>query len=95
MKIKMLNNLIGVERKDKASKKSTESFLAVPDSVDSLGIIKYLGETYEGPLKVGDQVYFGGNRERIRMSSADIEVMSPENIVAIIEDLDEKDSKKS
>jgi co-chaperonin GroES (HSP10) len=87
MKIKMLNNLIGVEKKAKASKKS-EGFLAMTESVDSSGIIKFIGDKYDGDLKVGDSVYYGNKRERIRIGNNDVEVMEASNIVAILEESD-------
>ena len=85
MKIRMLNALIGVEKKSKSSKKS-EGFLAMAESVDSLGIIKFIGSEYNGDLKVGDSIYFGNKREQIRMNSMDIEVMEASNIVAVLEE---------
>lgn len=94
MKIRMLKDFIGVERKGKSNNKD-KSFLAVTEVVDSLGIIRFIGEGYEGTLKVGDSVYFGNQRQQIRMQNMDIEVMASENIVAVVEDSDEKDSKES
>lgn len=93
MKIKMLGNFIGVEKKGKPSK-TKDSFLHIPEAADSLGEIRFLGIEYSGLLKIGMKVYFGDKRSEVRIQGLDIQVMSPENIIALVEE-DNADSEES
>lgn len=92
MKVKMLNNLLGVSKVGKSNK--TDGLFADVETTQNLGIIRYLGEDVSEKFKVGQKVYFGNKREEIRMDSADIIVMEEDNIYAIVEeDSDGEDQK--
>ncbi len=82
MTLRMENNRIGVELLKKS--KNKETFLNIPEAVDNLGTVRFVfsGCKYE----VGQKVYYGGKRERIRMAGVDVEVMEPDNIIAIVEE---------
>lgn len=81
----MLNDFIGVEQKSKSSKKQG-GFLEMPEVADSLGIVKFVGNAYDGPIKVGDAIHYANERQQIRMQGMDIHVMKPDNIIAIVEE---------
>ncbi len=93
MKIKMLKDFIGVEQKLKSSKKKVDGLFHIPESVDSLGTIQFVGESYDGQLKPGMHVYYGDKRTQIRMGGMDIQVMDPSNIIAIAEDQEDEHDK--
>lgn len=83
MSIKMMPGKIAVEKLGKSTKKNEGAFF-VPETIDSLGVIRHLAEDVK-ELKVGDQVYYGDKRQQIRMSGVDLEIMHLENIIAINE----------
>lgn len=85
MNIKMVNKKIGVEKLGKSSKKIDNSFLAMIEVVDNLGIIRFSFEGSQFP--VGTKVYYGSKREEVRMNGKDIQIMDEENIFAIVEEL--------
>lgn len=85
MKVKMLNNKIAIEVSGKM-KKQENSFLSMPDSTDSTGIVKFLSEDYEGPLKTGMRVCYGDKRNRVKMLGMELEVMSPDNVFAVLQE---------
>lgn len=89
MKIKMVNKKIGVEKLGKSSKKS-DGFLSLPETVDSLGIVRFSfnGSTFP----VGTKVYYGSTREEIRMSGKDLQIMNEDNIIAVVGEPDEEDA---
>lgn len=80
----MLNNLLAIEQIGKTSK--NDGMFAEVDVTHNLGIIRYVGESADKSFKVGQKVYFGNEREEIRMSSIDVLVMKDSNIYAIVED---------
>jgi len=95
MKLRMINNLIAVERINKESKKRDNLGFAIPEVQDSSGVIKLLPEGYTGPLKEGDQIYFKAkNVEVIRIKGADLLIMEPGNVVAIQDGESHEDSKE-
>lgn len=84
MQVKMRGNKIGVQKLGKASKPN--SYIAMPEVVDSLGVIRYLGDNAPEDLELGMKVYYGTKRQQIRMGDADIEVMEEDNIYAVVEE---------
>jgi len=86
MKLKVRDELIFVEKLNKAPKKKTGTLLVEAQVSDSSGIIRNIGTEYKGDLQVGMQVYYGRDRQEIRMSGVDILIMKPENVVAIVEE---------
>lgn len=87
MQVKMVNNKIAVEKLKRAAK-TTASFLHEPNVSDNQGVIKFapIGSEYV----VGMRVYYGNNREEIRMNGIDVYIMDADNIVAIVEDTSEQ-----
>lgn len=94
-KIKMLRDLIGVEKAGKSSSKQTGTLFAQVDVTHNVGVIRYIGEGVQGKFSVGQKVYIGNQREEIRMDGADIMVMKEDNVVAIVEDSDEETQENS
>ncbi len=94
MSILMRGNKIGVEKVGKSS--SNLNGIIMPDVADSLGIIRYVGDSVETDIVVGLKVYYGTKRQQIRMGGSDIEVMESDNVLAIVEDAlnDKKNSEK-
>ncbi len=84
MPIVMRGNKIGIEKVGKAAKK--QGGIIMPEVADSLGIIRYLGDEAEKDLEIGDKVYYGTERQQVRMGGADIEVMESDNVLAIVEE---------
>ena len=83
MKIKMVNNKIGVV--ETLEKKEYSGFsLATPESPFNFGIVKYASEGSKYPE--GTKVFFGTKREQIRMGEDIVQVMEEDNIVAIAAD---------
>jgi co-chaperonin GroES (HSP10) len=89
MKVKMLGNNIGVEPLGK-SKKKDSGFLVMPEAQDSSGVIRFLGEDYEGKLQVGTIICYGDSKKAVKLSGKEILVMSPDNIYAILEEDNEE-----
>ena len=85
MKVRMLNNFVGVEQVGKTSKK--DGMFAQVETTNNLGIIKFVGEEADKKFQVGQKIYFGNQREEIRMSDEDIQIMEDSNIYAIVEDV--------
>ena len=92
MKIKMVNGKIAVEKATKSKKVSDLGFAEV-EAVDSLGIIRYVPEN--SAYSVGQKIYYGGKREEVRMAGIDVQVMNEDNIIAIAEDSDDKQSQQA
>lgn len=90
MKVRMLRNLIGVEKQGKPARKSAGDIFAPVEAVHNIGIIRYIGEELQDKFSVGQKVYCGNQREEIRMNGADIMVMQEANVFAIVEDSDEE-----
>lgn len=85
----VINRKILVESINKGPKKEKDQFFADVEVSDSLGVIIAMDEDIteeDSRLFVGKKVYYGNDRTRIRMSGKDVEVMSPENIVAVKND---------
>lgn len=91
-KVKMLGTNVGVERVGKSTKRS-EGFLHMPETTNSLGVVQFVGEEYDGPIKVGTKVYFSNKREEITMEGMTIQVMDASNIVAIVEEEESAEQK--
>lgn len=91
MIIKMLNSYVGVEKSKKS--KQGEGLLHIPEVTDSVGIVRFLGENYQGELQLGDKVYFGDKRNEVRMGKMDIQVMLPDNIFAVVKEFQDGSEK--
>lgn len=89
----MLNNLVGVEQVGKTSK--TDGMFAEVETTHNLGIIKFVGESADEKFLVGQKVYFGNEREEIRMSSLDVLIMKDSNIYAIVEEVSNEEKAVS
>lgn len=82
MQVQMQNEYIGVEKLKESAK--DKGFLSMPDAIHAVGIVRY---TFDGcPYEIGQKVYFGSKREQILMQGANIEVMKPDNVVAVIKE---------
>jgi len=86
-KLRMLGKKLGVEKIGKTNKKNESSLFTIPESSDSTGYIKYIGEEYDGPLQKGMKVIFSNQREKVYVQESEIMIMDPENVVAILEEL--------
>jgi co-chaperonin GroES (HSP10) len=87
-KISLLGTLVGVEELKNSNKESTGAFV-LPEMAENLGIVRYVGEGLppsQGPLRVGDKVYFGSKRETVRMKGVDILIMEYTNVIGIVEE---------
>lgn len=92
----MRDNKIGVQKLGKSTQENKSSLIIMPESSDSLGIIRFLGTNVPNDLEVGMQVYYGTKHQRVKMNGLDIEVMEDDNIFAIAKDSDETaEPKKS
>lgn len=89
MKVRMLRNLLGVEKLGKAAKKDDTKLFAPVDVTHNVGVIRYVGEALKEKFSEGQKVYVGNKREEIRMNGADIMVMEEDNVIAIEEASDE------
>lgn len=89
-KIHFLGNLVGIEKASTQSKKKKDDdslFIREPEVADDYGTVRYIGANVKDPaFKVGDKVYFGRERQELRMSGQDILVMKVENVVALVEE---------
>ena len=90
MKVRMLRNLIGVEKVGKTTKRNSGDIFAPVEVTHNIGIIRYIGEELTDKFSVGQKVYCGNQREELRMNGADIMVMQEANVFAIVEDSDEE-----
>lgn len=86
-KIIMMNQKIAVQKIEKSDNKESNDVFTIPEVSDNLGIVMYTQENSE--YKIGDKVYYGSNRESIRMHGIDVNVMDESNIVALVEESDE------
>lgn len=66
--------------------KKTGSLFVEPEAADTSGRILGIGHEYDGPLKVGMKVYYGNKRQQLRIRSKTVEVMDPDNIIAVIDE---------
>ncbi|MCG3175419.1 MAG: hypothetical protein MOGMAGMI_00348 [Candidatus Omnitrophica bacterium] len=80
--LQVLNSYIVVEEPQKVKK--AQGLLTIPDQVDCTGIVKFLGSEYKGDLKVGDSVFYGDVRFKIRVEGRELLVMEESNIFAKI-----------
>ncbi len=85
MNIKMRNAYIGVQKSEKTKQKNQDALFHIPENSDNFGVIRYIGEKYDGALKVGDPVIYGTKRERFKIEGLDIEVMLDDNVVAVLD----------
>ena len=86
MKIKMLRNLLGVEKLAKSSGRSEGQLFAQAEVGFNTGIILHVGEELEKKFSVGQKIYFGAQREEIRIDGKDVMVMEEKNVFALAED---------
>jgi len=93
MKIRMLNNLIGVEQVGKTTK--NDGMFAETEVTHNLGLIKFVGESADEKFSVGQKIYFGNERESIIMSSEEVLIMKDTNIYAIVEDVSNEEKAVS
>lgn len=84
MTLKMRGNRIGVERLGKSQ--NNETILAMPEDTNSMGIVKFVGDSAPDDLKPGMKVCFGNKREPITIKGKEILVMDEDNVVAIVEE---------
>lgn len=94
-KIQMLRNLLGVQKLGKPSKHSPDVIFAPTESTFNMGAIQFVGEELSQKFKVGQKIYFGNQREQIRMADMDIMVMKEDNVYATVEEVDEEISEES
>ncbi len=84
-KVDFLWKLVGVEKANKSQNAKQGLFVEEPEIADDYGVIRYIGKDIENPpFARGDKVYFGKNRQELRMSGKDILVMEASNVLAIV-----------
>lgn len=88
--VKMLRNLLGVEKMGKPSRRNAGDLFAPTDVSFNLGTIRYVGEELQSKFSVGQKVYIGNQREELRIEGIDIMVMEEKNVIAIVEDSHEE-----
>jgi len=88
--LKVLKDKVLVEKLQKKPEKSNNSLFVDAEVSDSQGTIIALGEDYSGSLAIGNRVYYGRDTQAIRMTGKDVMVMSPVNVVAVVEASSEK-----
>ena len=91
MQIKFRGNRVAVEKIKKQNKKAGEtSFLVMPDSEEYVGIIRYLGESADQSLKIGQKVYFTTQHQITRIGGSDLCVMDDAQILAVVDEDEQK-----
>lgn len=83
--LKLRGNKVCVERLKKQSKQENQLFV-MPDTNDSVGIIRYVGEGISEDLVVGQKVYFGDKLHNLRMAGQDLLVMEDSNVFVIVQE---------
>jgi len=85
MKLKMRNNLVGIINVKKPTK--TTAFV-IPEDNNNCGIVKYVGDNIpaDSAIKEGVKVYYGKDRQTIKIKNEDVEVMEDSNILMIEEE---------
>ena len=86
----MLRNLLGVQKLGKQNKRERGEIFATAESTFNVGMVQYVGQDLAGKFSVGQKVYFGNQREEIRMGDSDIMVMEEKNVFAIVEETNEE-----
>lgn len=86
MAILLRQNKVAVEKVKQHGAAEKSSFIVVPESEEYVGIIRYVGETADPKLQVGQKVYFSTNYQKCRMGSVDLCVMQDIEIFAIVTD---------
>lgn len=86
MKVKMRGNKIAIESMTKVRKKQEGSLLHIPDTNDCTGVVKYVGDRYDGDLREGQVVCYGDQRTRVKIVGEELEVMDDSNIFAIVDE---------
>ncbi len=86
VKIKMLRNLLGVENLAKPEGKTAGSLFASAEVGFNVGTVLFVGEELTGKFSPGQKIYFGAQRETIRMDGKEVMVMKEENVYALAED---------
>lgn len=83
--IRMRGNNVGVEKLSKNDKSG--NWISMPEDTTFTGIVKYVGRSVDDPdIEVGKKVYFGSQRETVRIGGAEIMVMTEDNIVAVVDE---------
>lgn len=88
MAVRMLRNLLGVEKLTKSSQKTEKKLFADVEVTHNMGIVKYVGEELKDKFKPGQRVHVGNVREEIRIDGQDIMVMEEKNVFAVVEEAD-------
>ena len=91
--LRVLKNKIRVEELSQKTKKEQGALFVEAQVADSQGVIVALGEDYNGNLELGMRVYFGRDTQQIRMTGKDVKVMEPDNVIAIVGNVDETSQK--
>lgn len=86
----MRGNKIGIQKLGKANNGNKSLLIVMPESGDTVGVIKFLGVDAPEDLSVGMTVYYGTTRQQVKMSGMDIEIMEDDNIYAIAKDSNEE-----
>lgn len=81
--VKMRKGYIGAVKIGKHEDEEM-SMLSMPNVSQNLGEIKFLASDIK-ELKVGDKIYFGNQREQIRMAGMDVMIMKLDNVYAVEE----------
>jgi hypothetical protein len=86
MPVQMRGKRVGVEKLGKSSS-DPKSLFAMPEDTSAVGIIRYVGSDLKDPdLKVGTKVYFGDQRQQMKIHGIDILVMEETNVLAVAQD---------
>ena len=79
-KVKMLGEYIGVKMPAKSTKQ--DGIFVEVEQAHNFGVIESVGDLVTS-FSPGDQVYYGNERQTIRMGNTEIQVMKASNIYAI------------
>lgn len=84
MNLRLRGNFVAVEKIKKAANKT--SFIAMPESEQLSGVIRYIGPAVQTDLKLGQSVYFGDKFQKIRLPGSEVHIMEDSNVIAVQED---------
>lgn len=82
MQIKLRGKRVGVEKLK--STKREKSFIAMPESEEFSGVVRYVSEEAAKDIKVGDKVVYGNQFQQVKLEGSVICVMDDSNIMATL-----------
>jgi len=83
--LKLIDTYVAVVRGLKKENKSSSSLFASIEPSDNQGTVLYIGPDVT-KVSVGQKVYFGKNRENIKIMEDDVTIMKEDNLFGVVED---------